>query len=238
MLQDLIDAGCDMDNIDIENRLNIPVRDYSPVVLPGKYIELEKLLHLHRIGNAAWYTVGVVQNISKNSFELSNLKGVGITCRNYTELVQEGHVIAIQTPIWKQSIVIREKGSIHHIGISTAVPCRRCTSLALDSLCFSHLRDSIQSMKNSRQNLKTTGSVYDIPKREFKKPDIIDKSSTDFFEFIANKNDRVSKVIKKQINLKTNKSYSNPFLQDTAFYKQQAEPKKTDSEEIEINFSE
>ena len=243
MLQDLIEASYEQHVVQFERRLQIPITDYQEVVLGGKFISLEKLLSMNRITVLNWYTVGVVQMVEKNSFELSDMKGLSIKCINHTEAIQEGNVVALDNPIWRQNLMIKNKGSIHFIGRTDAIRCRQCKRLTSDVLCAVHLRESIQHHKNDRQNIKTSSSIYQLEKKEFKKPEILDKSSEQFFEYIAQKNDRVSKIIKKQTTLKVTKDFNNPLIKHTAFYKnkelQKSKRKPVSSDdELEIDFTE
>ena len=243
MLQDLIDASYEQD-IKLERRLQIPVTEYTEVLLSGKYIGLERLLNIQRIPVENWYTVGVVQIVENNSFELSDMKGLSIKCINNFESVIEGDVVAIENPNWRRNLMLKSKGSVHFIGKSNANRCRQCRCLTADVLCSAHLRESIQKHKSDRQNIKTTSSVFQFDKKkEFKKPEILDKSTDQFFEYIAAKNDRVSNMIKKQTKKHIPKNFTNPLLKDTAFYKKKKEDaaraaKDSDSDELEIDFNE
>eukprot|EP00835_Amoeboradix_gromovi_P000182 NODE_6_length_48303_cov_0.387022.p14 type:complete len:243 gc:universal NODE_6_length_48303_cov_0.387022:16429-17157(+) len=233
MLEDLIEASFEEKEIKIERRLHIPVTDYQEFAAGGKYISLDKLLNLHRIPAVNWYTVGVVQIIEKSSFELSDMKGLSIKCINHIEPVNEGDVVAVSNPIWRQNLMIQEKGNIHYIGKTGAIRCRQCKRLTIDVLCSVHLRESIQDRKNERQNVKTSSSVFQFEKKEFKKPEILDKSTEDFFDYISKKNDRVSNLLKRQTRVQSPKNYSNPMLKQTAFYKIQE--KKNSAKAVDLS---
>eukprot|EP00835_Amoeboradix_gromovi_P006428 NODE_753_length_4542_cov_0.261535.p3 type:complete len:153 gc:universal NODE_753_length_4542_cov_0.261535:2385-1927(-) len=151
MLEDLIEASFEGKEITIERRLHIPVTDFHEVATGGKYISLDKLLNLHRIPAVNCYTVGVVQIIEKSSFELSDMKGLSIKCINHIEQVNEGDVVVLSNPVWRQNLMIHKKGIIHYVARTEAIRCRQCKRLTADVLCSVHLRESIQYRKNERQ---------------------------------------------------------------------------------------
>eukprot|EP00834_Sanchytrium_tribonematis_P004564 NODE_232_length_12051_cov_1.040997.p5 type:complete len:260 gc:universal NODE_232_length_12051_cov_1.040997:1623-844(-) len=254
-LQDLIDACEVVENDQMEpadgvfdKRLQIMIKGYNPVALSGEFIPLRRLLTINRMTVLQWYTTGVVQLIRENEFELTDMMGVGIKVINFDKKVKlaPGDCILLKSAIWKQNLMVKKPDSIINIGRIEDKKCTKCYRLTLDTLCSFHFKKSLNESKNNRQSVKTTGNAYQFEevRKKPKNPELLEKTNSDFFKYIAQKNDRTAKIIKKHSTKSGPKNFTNPFLEQTAFFKKQkemveaklAKKLKLSEDELEIDF--